>query len=151
MIEIYTDGACSGNPGPGGYGVVVVRDGKIIKAQQHFKAETTNNEMELAAILWAVISSINEKWEKPICYSDSAYAVNSLTNWMYGWKEKNWFKSDNQKPKNLDLIQLYDLYKGNNIISLVKIKGHKGIIGNELADKLATNTIKPEDIIGKEI
>jgi hypothetical protein len=54
-------------------------------------------------------------------------------------------------PKNLDLIQLYDLYKGNNIISLVKIKGHKGIIGNELADKLATNTIKPEDIIGKEI
>ena len=95
----YTDGSCLGNPGPGGFGVVVLDDNEnpITYHAERFN-NTTNNRMELSAILWAFL-----KYGKPaatgknplIVYSDSAYCVNTLTNWMFSWEKRGWLKSDN--------------------------------------------------------
>lgn len=105
---IYTDGSSKGNPGPGGFGVVVLDDNdNIIELHTERSQETTNNREELKAILWALIKygepAAADKIP-PIVYSDSAYCVNTLTSWMFTWAKNNWTKSDNRTPENLDLI-----------------------------------------------
>lgn len=151
MLEIYTDGATRGNgkkDAEGGFGVVVYQDGKIINAYSKMCVGTTNNREELKAIIWAIQ---NYGHLTPIVYSDSSYSVNTFNQWMNSWKAKGWVKSDKKIPENLDLIKLYDIIKSNGKkIDLRYIKGHSGFEGNELADKLATGKIKPEDIITKE-
>ena len=137
----YTDGACSGNGSAaavGGYGVVVLDDNEnYITHYNHRTVGTTNNREELKAILYCLIKYGREK-TPTIVYSDSAYAVNTLTTWMWGWAERGWLKGDNKTPENLDLIKAYyDLnFKGHKI-ELRKCKGHSGVEWNELADKLA--------------
>ena len=139
---IYTDGACSGNGSAnavGGFGVVVLDDNENFNSCYKEHAEkTTNNRMELSAILWTMIQYGNEQ-PTPIVYSDSAYAVNTFNTWMWGWAAKGWVKSDNKEPENIDLIyEYYKLYSsGDYKIDLRKCKGHKGIYWNEQADKLA--------------
>lgn len=148
LIEIFTDGACSGNPGPGGFGVVIIEyqddvEHGIIKEQyQKACGDTTNNREEMKAILYAMIH-YGKTSPQTIVWSDSAYAVNTFTNWMNSWKNNGWKKSNNKTPENLDLVMAYDDLKNKGYnIDLRKIKGHAGHEYNELADKLATFSIK---------
>ena len=141
---IYTDGSASPNPGPGGYGVVICDDAdNILGTYHHHEENTTNNIQELKGILYAMINygvhtSVTGFMFPPLVYSDSSYAINTLTNWMFSWASNGWRKSDGQIPENLELIQAYyDLYQKGYRIDLRKVKGHNGNKGNELADKLA--------------
>lgn len=150
MLTIYTDGACSKNGyagSSGGYGVVAVDDENIIELRsKRSDGETTNNREELKAILYAMIKYGRTPNEIPTVYSDSAYAINTLTQWMYGWARNGWLKSDNRTPENLDLIQpYYDLVEKGYKINLVKVKGHAGNKWNEMADALATGKMKGDN------
>ena len=138
MIEIYTDGSTHPtNPGPGGFGIVITKDNKIINTYGKQFTHTTNNRMEMSAILWC-LANYGKYPEEVIVYSDSSYAINTFTNWMSSWQRNNWRKSDNQPPENLDIIQTYlNLLNMGYKITLKKVKGHSGVEFNELADKLA--------------
>lgn len=144
---IYTDGSCNYNPGPGGFGVVVLDDNEnLILTHSERSQNTTNNREELKAILWAFLRygvSAAAGDTPPIVYSDSAYSVNTFTNWMFSWEKKGWLKSDNKVPENLDLIKPFFQYwqKGYRI-NLQKVKGHAGNQWNELADQLATGKLE---------
>lgn len=140
---IYTDGACSGNGSAtavGGFGVVVLDDDKNLVTTHHKQVKnTTNNRMELSAILWTMIK-YGKELPCPTVYSDSAYCVNTLTSWCWGWRNRGWLKSDNKEPENLDLIQAYcKLYDMGYRIDLRKCRGHAGNKWNEMADKLAVS------------
>lgn len=143
---IYTDGSCNYNPGPGGFGVVVLDDNEnLILTHSERSQNTTNNREELKAILWAFLRygvSAAAGNTPPIVYSDSAYSVNTFTNWMFSWEKKGWLKSDNKVPENLDLIKpFYKHWENGFRIDLRKVKGHAGNQWNELADQLATKKI----------
>ena len=151
---IYTDASAHPNPGPGGFGVVIYDNNNLIDCYQHFEENTTNNRQEIKAILYAFLK-YGKKWDSnldiPTVYSDSNYCVNTLTLWMFSWAKDGWIKSDKKIPENLDLIQAYyDWYKNRHRINLQKISGHKGIEGNELADKLATGKIAVKDVLNNE-
>ena len=142
---IYTDGACRGNPGPGGYGVVVIdqKNNCIIKTFSETCLNTTNNREELKAIIKA-FEIINELQleEKNICiFSDSAYAVNMINNWIWTWAKNNWKNSKKKEVENIDLVKIIFNYINKNYFDcqVKKINGHAGILGNELADALATS------------
>lgn len=145
MFVIYTDGSCRGNPGSGGFGVIVTENDKIINAYSHFEEKTTNNREEMKAIIWALY---NYGHLNPIVYSDSSYSINTFTNWMWKWKQNNWIKSDKKTPENLDLIKLFDMIKNTGKdIDLRYVKGHAGIKYNEMADQLATGKIGSMEVI----
>ena len=146
-LVYYCDGACSGNPGSGGFGVV--RLGRCFQEScnetlslEYFYSEqdfnTTNNRMELSAIL-KVLSIAETNEYHYIIYSDSAYAVNLCNDWMYKWKDNGWKRSKNKPVENLDLVQkIYDLlHSHKEDIEIRKCAGHAGILENELADALA--------------
>ncbi len=146
---IYTDGSAHPNPGPGGYGVAIVNSSEqlVYARSKQTDQETTNNREEIKAILWAMINYGGAgEVPAPVVYSDSAYAVNTLTQWMFGWAKRGWIKSDKKTPENLDLIQAYyDWYRQGYRIDLRKIKGHAGEDWNELADQLARGFITEEE------
>lgn len=144
----YTDGSTKNNGktnASGGYGIVEVDENdNIIWQFQDTKKPTTNNEMELMAILKALerISTSPEAFEfiKPIIYSDSAYCVNIINDWMYRWKANGWKRPKNEEIKNLEIIkQIYELAK---YAEIRKVSGHSGIKWNEYVDGLATERIK---------
>ena len=138
----YTDGSCQGNPGPGGFGVVVLDDNEnLITTYSERANNTTNNRMELSAILWAFLK-YGSKDKTLTVYSDSAYCVNTLTNWMFSWEKNNWKKANNQPPENLDLIKpFFNYFQLGNNIQLKKVKGHAQNKWNNMADQLATGKI----------
>ena len=138
-MVFYTDGSAHPNPGPGGFGVVTVDPkGEVIETYAKHCDNTTNNAEEMKAILYAACRA-RLAGESAIIYSDSAYAINTFTNWMYSWERNNWIKSDGKTPENLDLVKaFFDLSKTMDI-NFIKVKGHKGNKYNELADKLATS------------
>ena len=138
-MVFYTDGSAHPNPGPGGFGVVIVDPkGEVIETYAKHCDNTTNNAEEMKAILYAAYRA-RLAGESAIIYSDSAYAINTFTNWMYSWERNNWIKSDGKIPENLDLVKaFFDLSKTMDI-NFIKVKGHKGNKYNELADKLATS------------
>jgi ribonuclease HI len=143
-MKIYTDGACSFNPGPGGYGVVIMdnQETKIIDYFSHQEQYTTNNIQELKALIHAFViaSTCSDKYFT--IYSDSAYAINVFTQWAKKWKENNWTKSDNKEIKNLDLIiKGYEIFSNLSNCEVVKVKGHAENIGNEIADALAADNM----------
>ena len=152
---IYTDGSAHPNPGPGGFGVIVLdNDEKIqyIYNKQFEKEKVTNNQMELKAILYAFLNygvniNTNEFTNNiPIVYSDSNYCVQTFNSWMFSWANNGWIKSDNKTPENLDLIKAYyNWYQKGYRIDLKKVKGHNGVKWNELADLLATGKISLEE------
>ena len=148
---IYTDGSAHPNPGPGGFGVVVLDNNEnlLYTYSKQFEGKVTNNEMELKAILFAYFShGVKEEndWNNniPIVYSDSNYCVQTFNDWMFRWARNNWIKSDKKIPENLDLIQAYyEWYQKGYRIDLRKVKGHAGQKWHEMADGLATGKIKP--------
>ena len=139
-VTIYTDGACSGNPGPGGWGAILMF-GENRKEISGGKQDTTNNVMELTAVIEAL------KLLKRPCnidlYSDSAYVVNAfLQNWISGWIKKGWINSNKEEVKNKELWQeLVNLTKVHNV-TFHKVKGHSDNEYNNRCDELARNTIK---------
>ena len=142
----YTDGSANPNPGPGGFGVVVLDDNEnLITTCSEQYDYTTNNKMELSAILWAFLKYSEPKGDGEnalIVYSDSAYCVNTLTNWMFSWEKNNWKKADNKTPENLDLIKpFFKHLQDGFFIDLRKVKGHANNKWNEMADRLATGKI----------
>ena len=150
-MKIYTDGSAHPNPGPGGFGIVVFDDDhNYLKSLSEQVQYTTNNEMELKAILFALKifgAQANQDFiQPPTVYTDSAYAYNIYTNWMYNWAKNDWLKADGKKPENLEIIKDYFNESKNKIIDLRKIAGHSNILGNELADKLATGKLYPADL-----
>jgi ribonuclease HI len=113
MKYIYTDGACSGNPGPGGWGYVVLDENdKIIHFFRGERVQTTNNEMELIAILAAYRYIQENPNESYIVYTDSAYCCNLINTWMHNWKNNGWMRPKNQPVKNLDIIKrIYKIFR----------------------------------------
>ena len=134
-VEIFSDGACSGNPGPGGYGVIL-RFGEHIKELSGGEHETTNNRMELTGVIKG-LDALKEPCEVTLT-TDSKYVVDSVTKgWVYGWKSKGWKKSDGKPALNVDLReQLLPLLRIHKV-NFVWVKGHAGHPENERCDKLA--------------
>ena len=139
-VEIYTDGACSYNPGPGGWGVVLIYKG-IEKRLSGFEDNTTNNRMELLAVIKA-LEELKEKCNVSL-YSDSAYVVNAfLENWIEDWILKDWKTSNKKEVKNVDLWKkLYDLTKKHKI-TWFKVKGHADNKYNNICDSLARGEVE---------
>lgn len=134
-VDIFTDGACSGNPGPGGYGAIL-KYGSAEKKLSCGFASTTNNRMELLAAIEA-LSVLKEPCEVTLC-SDSKYLVDAVTKgWVYGWKKKNWKKSDGKPALNVDLWERLLPLLGRHEVTFVWVKGHDGHPENEECDRLA--------------
>jgi ribonuclease HI len=138
-LYAYTDGACSGNPGPGGWGVLMraVDQGRVVKERELSGGEalTTNNRMELMAAIAAL-----ETLARPtgiIIVTDSAYVKNGITEWITDWKRKNWRTAAGPAVKNLDLWQRLDAAQARHSVTWRWIKGHAGHAENERADALA--------------
>lgn len=134
-VNIYTDGACSGNPGPGGWGAVLVYNNKE-KELSGSEEETTNNRMELTAVIEA-LSALKEPCKVHLT-TDSKYICDAINKeWVYSWQSKNWKKSDNKPALNVDLWQkLLELLKVHEV-NFIWVKGHNGHKYNERCDKLA--------------
>ena len=134
-IEIFTDGACSGNPGPGGWGAVLRYNG-VEKELSGGEKETTNNRMELTAVI-AALKALKEPCEV-ILTTDSKYVCDSVINgWVYSWQKNNWRKSDKKPALNVDLWeQLLELLEKHKV-TFNWVKGHAGHLENERCDKLA--------------
>lgn len=145
MFELFTDGSCSLNGQKenfGGMGIVLTKGGVVVKDYSIPATDTTNNRMEMSAIIFAIkVAKILNKRDKReiIIYSDSSYCVDTINKWMYSWVLKGWKKADKKEPQNLDLIkELYNLMQFERAIKIMKIKGHNGHEFNERADSLAT-------------
>jgi ribonuclease HI len=133
-IEIYTDGACRGNPGPGGWGVLLIA-GKHRKTMHGGEPETTNNRMELTAAIEAL--NALKGASNVVLHTDSKYVMDGIREWMPNWKKRGW-KTSNKKPvKNKDLWQALDEAAARHDIQWKWVKGHDGNFGNEKADELA--------------
>ena len=137
---IYTDGACSGNPGPGGWGAVILDEKKNETNISGKEKSTTNNRMELVAPIMA-LRKIKQA-SKIIIYTDSTYLKNGITTWIKNW-EKNGWKSANKKPvKNKDLWVTLNKLSKEHVIDWKWVKAHAGNKYNEIADRLATEAIR---------
>ncbi|CAG7589748.1 MAG: ribonuclease HI [Candidatus Midichloria sp.] len=138
ILKIYCDGACSGNPGKGGWGAILIWK-ETTKEISGFEENTTNNRMELTAAIEA-LKAIKRNVKVEV-YTDSKYLCNGITNWIQKWKKNNWC-SKNKLIKNVDLWQDLELLSSNLNVSWHWIRGHNGDVHNEKADKLATTAIK---------
>lgn len=139
-VEIFTDGACSGNPGPGGWGAIL-RHGATEKELSGGEAETTNNRMELIA----AISALNAL--KAPCkvdlYTDSAYVKDGISKWIHGWKKNGWKTADKKPVKNAELWQALEEARSRHQVTLHWVRGHNGHPENERADELARMGMEP--------
>ncbi|HIG64954.1 MAG TPA: ribonuclease HI [Methyloprofundus sp.] len=137
-VEIYTDGACRGNPGPGGWGVWFKR-GDTEKELYGGELETTNNRMELMAAIQA-LEALNQPYSVTL-YSDSKYVLQGITEWIVNWKKRGWKTAANKPVKNEDLWRRLDAAMQKHEIDWLWIKGHSGNPGNEKADQLANQGV----------
>ena len=141
----YTDGACSGNPGPGGWGVVLqARSGLKVTKQRELNggaAETTNNRMELTAAIKALEALTRNSQIRIV--TDSVYVKDGVTKWILGWKKNGWLTSAKKPVKNEDLWKKLDAAQESHEVSWEWIKGHAGHPENELADELARTGMAP--------
>ncbi len=147
MAELfaYTDGACSGNPGPGGWGVLLIaREGDAVLKERELSGgepDTTNNRMELMAAIQAL-----ESLSRPsdiVVVTDSAYVKNGVTEWIHGWKRNGWKTSTKKPVKNVELWQQLDAAQARHSVEWRWIKGHAGHAENERADELARAGMAP--------
>ena len=134
-VEIYTDGACSGNPGPGGWGVVLTYGGHTRELRGGEAALTTNNRMELMAAIQALESLTRRSAVR--LHTDSSYLRNGVTAWLPNWKRNGWKTASRQPVKNEDLWRRLDDAAGRHDVQWLWVKGHAGDPGNERADALA--------------
>lgn len=139
-IVIYTDGACSGNPGPGGWGAVLMWGGHR-KELSGGEAETTNNRMELMAAISALEAL--KRASKVELHTDSNYVKNGVTGWIHGWKRNGWKTADKKPVKNAELWQRLDAARQRHQVDWRWVKGHAGHEHNERADELAREGMAP--------
>jgi ribonuclease HI len=138
IVEIYSDGACRGNPGPGGWGVIL-RYGRHEKQLFGGELETTNNRMELMAVIRG-LQSLSKKSRVRVT-TDSQYVKNGITQWIYNWKRNGWKTAAKKAVKNADLWQKLDAEVSKHQVEWAWVKGHSGHAENELADRLANRGI----------
>ena len=139
-LVIYTDGACSGNPGPGGWGVLM-QFGKNEKEIFGGEAETTNNRREMMATIEALRAVKSSYSGQITLWTDSTYVLKGITEWIHGWKKRGWKKSDKKPVVNADLWRILDDLNQQHNVDWKWVKGHAGIDGNERADELARRGI----------
>jgi ribonuclease HI len=138
IINIYTDGACSGNPGPGGWGAYIDNAGLVTELSGR-EEDTTNNRMELKAVIEA-LNSFTSKTNLNL-YTDSKYVMDGSSKWIENWKKNGWKTAQKKAVKNQDLWIELDKLVNFHQIHWVWVKGHDGNLGNERADYLATSAI----------
>jgi ribonuclease HI len=142
-ITIFTDGASSGNPGPGGWGTIVAYDDRVVELGGR-EDKTTNNRMELQAVLEGLTFVVEERMgDQPIkLFTDSSYVANGITSWIIGWQKRNWTNQAGETIANVDIWKKMVHVLKEVHISITNISGHSGIPGNERADQIATGFIK---------
>ncbi len=140
-VEIYADGACKGNPGPGGWGVLL-RTGGREKEMFGGEAQTTNNRMELMAVIEGLLS-LKERSRVRV-YTDSQYVQKGISEWIHGWKRRGWLTADKKPVKNADLWRRLDEVARGHQVEWFWVKGHAGHPENERADALANKGIPQE-------
>ncbi|MFL9610018.1 ribonuclease HI [Methylobacillus sp. Pita2] len=146
VIEIYADGACKGNPGPGGWGAWLSFAGRE-KELWGGELVTTNNRMELTAVIRA-LEALKRQCTVKI-YTDSVYVQKGITEWVHSWKARNWLTSDKKPVKNVDLWKTLDSLVQQHQVEWVWVKGHAGNVGNERADALANKGV--DQVLGREV
>jgi len=140
-LIIYTDGACSGNPGPGGWGALM-QFGAKEKEINGGEEDTTNNRMELMAAIKALQAVKPGYKDTIILWTDSTYVLKGITEWIHGWKKRGWKKSDKKPVINADLWKELDTVNASLNVDWKWVKGHAGVDGNERADALARKWIE---------
>ena len=140
MITIYTDGACSGNPGIGGWGVVIIEDNKNEFFLNGGDKNTTNNKMELTAVIKG-FENLNDASEV-LVKTDSTYVINGITKWLPNWKAKGWINSAKKPVANKDLWEQLESLISNHKVDWLWVKGHSGDDENERADELARKGLR---------
>lgn len=138
QVELFTDGACRGNPGPGGWGVLL-RYGDHEKTLYGGEKDTTNNRMELTAVIEG-LNSLNRQCSVKIT-TDSTYVKDGITSWIHNWKKRNWKTASKKPVKNQDLWQALDKAVSEHDVEWAWVKGHSGHRENEMADQLANRGI----------
>jgi ribonuclease HI len=139
-VTIYTDGACSGNPGPGGWGAILI-SGAHHKELSGGEAVTTNNRMELLGAI-AALEALKRSSEVEL-FTDSNYVKNGITGWIHGWKRNGWRTADKKPVKNAELWQRLDAANARHAVTWHWVKGHAGHPENERADELAREGMAP--------
>ena len=134
VVKIYTDGACLGNPGDGGWGYIIIKNDTIIE-NYGGEGNTTNNRMEMTAVIQGLFNCNNN--DKIIIFTDSKYVINGITTWINNWKDNNWKTSNKKEVKNKDLWILIDTLLQTKNVSFKYVKAHSGDYYNERADTLA--------------
>jgi ribonuclease HI len=138
LVDIFTDGACKGNPGPGGWGVLLRWNGNE-KELFGGERETTNNRMELTAVIEAL--SALKRRSRVRLHTDSQYVANGITTWIHDWKRRDWRTADRKPVKNVELWKRLDELAGRHDIEWIWVRGHSGHDGNERADALANRGV----------
>ncbi|MBS38737.1 MAG: ribonuclease HI [Thiotrichales bacterium] len=141
-VEIYTDGACSGNPGPGGWGVLL-RCGGHERTLSGAHPYTTNNRMELTAVIEALQALTRSS--RVLLTTDSRYVMDGITEWLPGWKRRGWLTAARKPVKNVDLWKQLDGVVGQHDIEWRWVKGHSGHVDNERVDRLAREALEGLD------
>ncbi|KQM20625.1 ribonuclease HI [Novosphingobium sp. Leaf2] len=139
QVDVFTDGACKGNPGPGGWGALL-RMGDHEKEMSGGEADTTNNRMEMTAAIKA-LNALTEPCDVTL-HTDSKYVIDGITKWVHGWKKKGWINASKQPVRNADLW--HDLIEaaGRHKVQWQWVRGHSGHVENERVDKLASDAAK---------
>ncbi len=147
LVEIFTDGACSGNPGPGGWGAVLRWNGHE-RELSGAEAATTNNRMEMMAAIGA-LESLTRACQVRI-WTDSSYVKDGITRWIHGWKKRGWKTADKKSVKNVDLWQRLEAALAPHQVEWEWVRGHSGHVENERADAIAREAIRQlrESMIG---
>ena len=137
-VLIYADGACRGNPGPGGWGAWL-KSGEHEKELWGGEKLTTNNRMELTAVIQALAAL--KRRSEVVLYTDSVYVKDGITKWIHGWKKRGWTTADKKPVKNIELWQRLDQLNASHEVDWRWVKGHAGDPGNERADQLANRGV----------
>jgi len=142
-VVIHTDGACKGNPGPGGWGALIEHDGRIVELSGGEQA-TTNNRMEMTAVIRA-LEALDGGTADVDLYTDSQYVKNGIETWIHGWKRNGWRTADRKPVKNADLWRALDALAAQRRIRWHWVRGHNAHPGNERADALANRGVLEVD------
>lgn len=138
IATIFSDGASRGNPGPGGWGSIISLNGEIIEIGGR-EPKTTNNRMELTAVVKALSGLKDQKTDGVIIFTDSSYVLNGATKWIHGWKKNGWKKQDKTDVLNKDLWEQLDFFLEKMNVEWNLVAGHAGVVGNERCDVIATS------------